>query len=212
MISLVCFVSGGLFVSVQSDSNGFYCAVKNERVIEYFCRDAVIRRMIWYVLHPQAPHPPMPPEDRPETGEAQKCCFFCLYLVFLTKSTFAVSEEQRKYDELTRMKIYCSELFTNTESVRVLDTLVGDFTLMDCLFSYWHVKSPPQHILVSFVRLVDFMMRKRFAAFVRYVKITNNYVLVAMANQVCLALHHHCHHRQSFTLGFISYMWQKYVV
>ncbi len=77
----------------------------------------------------------------------------------------------------------------------VRDALVGNFALLDCLFSYWRVDEPDMGVFVSFVRLMDFLMHDRFYAFVRYLSMTGAWVLQRIVRQVrarCLGVCGHC--------------------
>ena len=69
------------------------------------------------------------------------------------------------------IQVYCAEILTNADSVAVFDALMANGELLGLFFDYWQQPVPDAGVMVTFVRLCDFMMQKRFHAFIRAVQI-----------------------------------------
>lgn len=176
-------------------------AFKEPQVAQYFSQPLVVRKIIWFILRPQPPLfmaseevPPTPTMERPngsveaaasnpskeEEEEKQQRAALASAPSLIPQDGSA----DDKHELLMKIKIVSSELLTNPDSVVVLDTLVGNFELLDVLFSYWKEPVPDPAVFVSFTRLMDFLMHKRFYPFVRYIQVAGQFVLASMVRHL----------------------------
>ncbi len=126
-------------------------------VARFFTEVATVKALLDFVFEPGPPPPPLDYEPPASPGSPRK--------------------EARKEDErrtswaepsmtLDGIKTYCAEILTNPDSSAVFEVLVGSEAL-GYFFAYW--KRPAMDALVfqSFLRLSDFLLQRRFHAFVR---------------------------------------------
>ena len=71
---------------------------------------------------------------------------------------------------LQTMQVYCAEMLTNPDAEAVFEALLADGDVLRFFFSYWQRDAPDPGVLATFVRLNDFMLQKRFHAFIRAVQ------------------------------------------
>ena len=143
-------------------------SLSSAKVLRFFARPVAVKAMLDLLF--EAGPPPAPLDYEPPSSPQPD-----------SKKSREEEEEEKKKEETVstppskleqeraakdRAKVYCSEMLTNPDARAVFRVLMST-ELLGYFFGYWQREEMDPRVFQGFLRLSDFMLQRRFHAFVR---------------------------------------------
>ena len=141
-------------------------SLSSAKVLCFFARPVAVKAMLDLLFEAGPPPAPLdyePPSSPQPDGKKSREDEEKKEEVVSSPPPSKLEQERAAKD---RAKVYCSELLTNPDARAVFRVLMST-ELLGYFFGYWQRDEMDPRVFQGFLRLSDFMLQRRFHAFVR---------------------------------------------